>query len=67
MGEAGLRLLVNLGIALLVVVIHLGNFWFTYGIWPRSWVSFAVFASLSLIMIVLSTMANWKKTAGSTG
>jgi hypothetical protein len=28
----------------------LGNFWFTYGIWPRSWGSFALFGVINLII-----------------
>lgn len=35
----------------------LGNFWFTYGIWPRSWVSFAIFACIS--MVLLHVMNAW--------
>ena len=31
----------------------LGNFWFTYGIWPRSWWSFALFVILQLFLGVI--------------
>lgn len=30
-----------------------GNFWFTYGIWPRSWWSFVIFSTISLTLTVL--------------
>lgn len=31
----------------------LGNFWFTYGIWPQSWWSFAGFALLTITIQAL--------------
>ncbi len=33
-------------VALLVIQIGLvfGNYWYTFGLWPRSWVSFVGFA-----------------------
>lgn len=46
-------------LALMFVVVAsiltgLGNFWFTYGIWPRSWWSFTGFALLALLNLHLS-------------
>ncbi len=32
--------------------VSLGNFWFTYGIWPKSWISFAGFWFLSLLIMM---------------
>lgn len=39
-------------ISLLIISIFvgLGNFWFTYGIWPKSWSSLALFGCLSIII-----------------
>lgn len=34
----------------------LGNYWFTYGIWPRSWISFAAFGGLTIILMILSLL-----------
>lgn len=33
--------------------VQLGNFWYTYGIWPQSWWAFTLFlfASMSLMLI----------------
>lgn len=33
--------------------INLGNFWFTYGIWPHSWPSFVTFWILGLVNYML--------------
>lgn len=37
------------------LVIMLGNYWFTFGLWPQSWVSFVVFGMASLTLILLRT------------
>jgi hypothetical protein len=44
-------------IALIVaaVFLTLGNFWFTYGIWPKSWWSFFVFALASTVLSQMLT------------
>lgn len=34
----------------LLALSQLGNFWFTYGVWPKSWMSFAVFYFTGLIL-----------------
>jgi membrane protein implicated in regulation of membrane protease activity len=44
------ELLAALFLMVSATAIMLGNFWFTYGIWPRSWWSFVVFSMLSLIL-----------------
>lgn len=31
-----------------IMAITLGNFWFTYGIWPQSWWAFALFVFLGI-------------------
>jgi hypothetical protein len=30
--------------------VMLGNFWFTYGLWPLSWVAFGVFLVIGIIV-----------------
>lgn len=37
----------------------LGNFWFTYGIWPRSWWSFVGFSLIGSVISVL--LSRWIK------
>jgi hypothetical protein len=35
----------------------LGNFWFTYGIWPRSWMAFVFFGLANItINLVMKTV-----------
>ena len=31
----------------------LGNFWFTFGLWPKSWSSFALFFAISVTTTML--------------
>lgn len=33
--------------------IMLGNFWFTYGVWPRSWTAFVFFAVAQMVNYLL--------------
>lgn len=30
----------------------LGNLWFTYGLWPKSWTSFGIFATVGFVLVV---------------
>jgi hypothetical protein len=46
------------GIAMLCIIAlmflsGLGNFWFTYGIWPKSWVSFTTFSVVAMLLHML--------------
>ena len=35
------------------LLVGLGNFWFTYGIWPKSWWSFGIFGVLGTVIIAM--------------
>jgi hypothetical protein len=39
-----------IGVVVLMALSGLGNFWFTYGIWPRSWVSYVAFSTIGLVL-----------------
>ncbi len=41
----------------LITLTTLGNFWFTYGIWPRSWISFFGFFIIGVILYGLMDIA----------
>lgn len=47
------KFIARLTLFVLSVLLALGNFWFTYGIWPRSWASFCIFGTLSFITMIL--------------
>jgi hypothetical protein len=42
-------------LALLVagLALTLGNYWYTFGLWPRSWVSFVGFGIGAFVLFVL--------------
>lgn len=42
-------------------LIMLGNFWFTFGIWPRSWIAFFAFWVLSVTNYALLTVITREK------
>jgi hypothetical protein len=39
-----------LNVLALCVVVQLGNFWYTYGLWPSSWTSFVGFALAGAVL-----------------
>lgn len=41
------KIIALLALIALSLLATLGNYWFTYGIWPRSWWYFAFFALTS--------------------
>lgn len=47
------KFLADLFLATAGFILTLANFWFTYGIWPKSWVSFAICYVLFLVLIIL--------------
>ena len=53
---------VFLSVAGLAVV--LGNYWFTYGLWPKSWTSFTLFGVASIVLIALNVAIDKEQEAG---
>ncbi len=41
------KLLAMLFLAACAVAVSVGNFWFTFGIWPRNWWSMVLFTLIS--------------------
>ena len=41
--------LASLTLIAAAILTTLGNFWFTYGIWPRNWFAFIGFAVISIV------------------
>lgn len=48
----------SVAIVLLSSLTVLGNMWFTYGIWPRSWGSFVLFTFISYVVVILALLNN---------
>ncbi len=47
------RFLATLFIIILTFMNALGNYWFTFGLWPRSWSAFFFFLITGTILIEL--------------
>jgi hypothetical protein len=41
--------------------VALCNYWFTFGLWPQSWVSFFVCATAALALVTMSMALNEEK------
>ncbi len=44
------RTIAVVALAALAIGTMLGNYWFTFGLWPRSWGSFLFFAATQLVL-----------------
>lgn len=51
-GRIMAKFLANVFVMACAGLLALGNFWYTYGVWPRSWGAFVLFQVLSVVMIV---------------
>jgi hypothetical protein len=47
------KFLANLALLAAAFFVTLGNFWYTYGIWPKSWGAFVAFFILSITLLLL--------------
>lgn len=47
------KFMANIALIALSLVCTLGNFWFTYGIWPKSWMSFVGFGVATIALVVI--------------
>jgi hypothetical protein len=47
-----IRAIASLALTALLTLAALGNYWFTFGLWPRSWVAFVGFFLLSALLTV---------------
>lgn len=56
-----IRLIATLSVGSLLILSALGNFWFMYGLWPRSWSAFFGFALLSMFLVVLMSIVTQDK------
>lgn len=45
------KFVAKVGIIVGFGVCALGNYWFTFGIWPRSWWSFTLFLLASIVLM----------------
>jgi len=56
-----IRLIAATSITTLMILSTLGNFWFTYGIWPRSWGSFIGFGFINLVLVSMMAIVRKEK------
>jgi hypothetical protein len=43
------KFLAVVALTAIAVALGVGNFWFTFGLWPKSWASMALFSILSAV------------------
>lgn len=43
-------------VIVLLMLNHLGTFWFVFGIWPKSWAAFSFFTLTSILVGALSSI-----------
>jgi len=47
------KIVAKLALMMISIGLMLGNWWFTFGLWPRSWGAFAFFATALVIVTAL--------------
>lgn len=47
------KLLANLFLLCAALATSLGNYWYTYGLWPQSWESFVGFGLLGIVLLLV--------------
>lgn len=45
------KFLANVFLFIAAYATMLGNFWYTYGIWPKSWLAFVLFSGTGILLI----------------
>jgi hypothetical protein len=48
------KAIAKIALAVISLGLMLGNYWYTFGLWPRSWGAFAFFATSLLIVSLLN-------------
>jgi hypothetical protein len=54
------RLIANLAITAALFACQLANYWYTFGLWPRSWLAFFGFGALVIVLQATSYVMNNK-------
>ena len=47
------RLLASAFLMVAGIGVQLGQYWYTFGLWPRSWGAFGFFTTLTILLVVL--------------
>lgn len=55
------KFLANLFLIAAGISVQLGNYWFTYGLWPRSWGSFLLFSTLAVVLMGMNQILREEK------
>jgi hypothetical protein len=50
------KIIAVIALVIISVGLQLGNYWWTFGLWPRSWVSFSLFALASVAVSTAFTV-----------
>lgn len=53
-----MQLLVLCTLLAALCITTLANYWFTFGLWPKSWLAFFGFAALTIVLHALLALAN---------
>jgi hypothetical protein len=52
-GEQVTKVIALMGLVAIQVALSLANYWFTFGLWPRSWASFVFYGLASVVVVGL--------------
>lgn len=55
------RFIARMGITAATLALSLGNYWYTFGLWPKSWWSFFGYGFATLVLMVLGIMVSMEE------
>jgi hypothetical protein len=55
----------NVGLLLAALALTLANYWYTFGLWPRSWKSFVLCGVAGIILMAIREKV-WKEQHSKT-
>jgi hypothetical protein len=55
------RFIARAALASLSFLLTLGNYWFTFGLWPKSWIAFAGFWFAGLSVMAFQVILSMEK------
>jgi hypothetical protein len=49
------KVIANVGLMAAGLALMLGNYWYTFGLWPRNWWAFVLFGVGNIVLLLLRT------------
>lgn len=55
------KVIANVAMLVAALALMLGNYWFTFGLWPKSWLAFFGFGMAAIVLALLQEMVKHER------